>query len=235
MTRQSRKRLYVFEREPQLQTLLQAELTADEALVRGFSRPHDCLETLAAKPCDLLIVDLAGGGPAGLQVLEQAGRMAPGISALAVVERAAISSALEAIKAGAGDCLEQPVPPDRLLVIVRTQLARVNASTPRRSHVLTQLEVQILQLILGGKTSYEMAADLHRSKRTIDVHRKNIMRKLHATGLADLIKRAWARGFSDQVASAQEPTIPIRSVDRVSGEARTNAVLDSHSKGRRTQ
>jgi hypothetical protein len=52
-------------------------------------------------------------------------------------------------------------------------------------------------MILAGKTSHDIAAALHRSKRTIDVHRKNIMHKLQATGLVDLIKRAFGMGFAD--------------------------------------
>jgi FixJ family two-component response regulator len=115
-----------------------------------------------------------------------------------IVERAAVGCAIRAIRAGAGDCLDKPVPQDRLLTVVRTLLARVDVSTHRRPRALTQTEVQILQLILAGRTSYEMADELNRSKRTIDVHRKNIMRKLQATCLADLIKRALGLGFTDQ-------------------------------------
>ncbi len=59
------------------------------------------------------------------------------------------------------------------------------------------MEAQVLQLILAGRTSFDIATELHRSKRTVDVHRKNIMRKLQATGLVDLIRRALEMGFAD--------------------------------------
>jgi len=197
MTGRSRKRIYVRENEPQFRAMLETSLPSDEASISGFSGHQDCLEKVAAKPCDLLIVDLDGCEPEGLGMLEQAKRTAPWISTLAIVEHAAVPCAIKAIKAGAGDCLDKPIEQDRLLSAVRTQLARVNTSTHRRPRALTQMEVQILQMILAGQTSYDMADELHRSKRTIDVHRKNIMRKLQATGLVDLIKRALGMGFID--------------------------------------
>jgi DNA-binding NarL/FixJ family response regulator len=203
MTDRSRKRIYVCEKEPQYRAMLEAALTLDEALVSGFSQYQDCLEKLATKPCDLLLVDLDGCEQEGLDLLKQARRRAPWISTLAIVGRAAISCAIRTIQAGAGDCLDKPVQQDRLVAAVGAQLARVETSTRHRPRALTQMEVRILQLILAGRTSYDMAAELHRSKRTIDVHRKNIMRKLQAVDLVDLIKRAIGMGFADPSEQAQ--------------------------------
>jgi len=208
MAGRSCKRIYVFEKEASIRDLLEGSLAPDEASVSGYSRHSECIGTLATKPCELLIVDLGGDPEEGLDVIEQARRLTPWVSSLAIVEQAAVGCAIRAIRAGAGDCLDKPLRPDRLLAVVRTQLARVDISTRRRPRALTQMEVQILQLILAGRTSYEMADDLHRSKRTIDVHRKNIMRKLQATCLADLIKRALGLGFSDQQEKADGPANP---------------------------
>jgi FixJ family two-component response regulator len=204
MTGRSRKRIYVFEKEAEFRTMLETSLTLNEAMIGGFSGHQECIERLATKPCDLLILDLEGCEPEGLDVLEQVRRVAPWIPSLAIVEHAAVCCAIKAIKAGAGDCLDKPVEKDRLLSAVTTQLARVDTSTRRRPRALTHMEVQILQMILAGKTSYDMADELHRSKRTVDVHRKNIMRKLQATGLVDLIKRALGMGFADYPEQMQD-------------------------------
>ncbi len=202
MTGRPRKRIYVFEKEAGLHDLLENCLAPDEASVSGFSKHLECIAELAIKPCDLLIVDWDGCPAEGLNVIEQARRLTPWVLSLAIVEHAAVDKAIRAMRAGAHDCLDKPVPEGRLLTVVRSQLARVDFSTRRRPRALTQMEVQILQLILAGRTSYEIADDLHRSKRTIDVHRKNIMRKLQATGLVDLIKRALGMGFADLQAPA---------------------------------
>ena len=208
MTGRSRKRIYVFEEEAGIRHLLEGSLAPDEATVGGFSERRECIERLAAKPGDLLIIDLDGGSEEGLDVIEQARRLTPWVPSLAIVEHAAVAHAIRAIRAGAGDCLDKPLQEHQLLAVVRAQLARVDISTRRRPRALTQMEVQILQLILAGRTSYEMADELHRSKRTIDVHRKNIMRKLQATGLVDLIKRALGMGFADQLEKAEGKSRP---------------------------
>jgi len=205
MTGRARKRIYVFGKEAGVHDLLEGSLAPDEASVSGFSGRQECIDKLATKPCELLIVDLDGCPAEGLDVIEQARRLTPWVSSLAIVEHAAVGCAIRAIRVGAGDCLDKPVQQERLLTVVRSQLARVDVSTRRRPRALTQMEVQILQLILAGRTSYEMADELHRSKRTIDVHRKNIMRKLQATCLADLIKRALGLGFTDQQERAEGP------------------------------
>ncbi|MCU0918183.1 MAG: LuxR C-terminal-related transcriptional regulator [Planctomycetes bacterium] len=192
--------------------MLGERLTPDEARVNGFSSPQECLAALAAKPCDLLIVDLGACEQDGLDMLEHARRMTPWLSSLAIVEHAAVSCAIRAIKAGAGDCLDKPVEPDRLLAAVGNQLARVTVST-RHPKALTAMEIQILHLILAGRTSHDIAAELHRSKRTIDVHRKNIMRKLQATCFVDLVKRALGMGFTESpkgTKDAPEPGAPNR-------------------------
>jgi FixJ family two-component response regulator len=208
MTGRSRKRIYVFGKEAGVRDLLEDSLAPDEASVSGFSRHQECIDRLATKPCELLVVDLDGCPEEGLDVIEQARRLTPWVSSLAIVEHAAVGRAIKAIRAGAGDCLDKPVQRDRLLTVVRTQLARVDISTRRRPRALTRMEVQILQLILAGRTSYEMADELNRSKRTVDVHRKNIMRKLQATCLADLIKRALGLGFADQQEKAEGAVKP---------------------------
>ncbi len=196
MTGRSRKYIYVLERQPQLRIMLETGLPTEAASLTGFSEHHKCLDALATRPCDLLIVDLDGRTPAGLRVLEQARRITPGISSLAIVEHAAIPCAIKALKAGVGDCLDKPVEQDRLLATVKMQLAGVDTSG-RRPKALTAMQAQILQLILAGRTSHEIATELHRSKRTVDVHRKNLMRKFKTTGLVGLVRRALELGFSD--------------------------------------
>jgi DNA-binding NarL/FixJ family response regulator len=214
MTGRSRKRIYVFESEPQFQALLEASLAPSEVSIDGFSEPQAFLDRLTSRPCDLLILDSEGRASDRLDMLERARRMVPWMQSLVIVEQGGVSGAIRAIKAGAGDCLDKPVKRDRLVAAVEMQLAKIHASPRRRPRALTAIEVQILQMVLAGKTSLEMANELHRSKRTIDVHRKNIMRKLQATGLVDLIKRALGMGFTDHSGSrSPDGGVPKQSTD----------------------
>lgn len=199
----SRRRIYCYAKGPQVRQMVETALGWVDRQIGYFSKCRDCLEKLSATPCDILIVDLEGVEEKGLGLLAQVRRMAPWVPTLAIVERAAVPLAVKAVKAGACDCLEKPVPSDRLREAIEAQLDR-NASVPRSQRALTHMEVQILQLILAGKTSQDIAAYLHRSKRTIDVHRKNIMRKLQVCSLVELIKRALGMGLIEDSESVSE-------------------------------
>ncbi len=202
------KHICVFEREPQLQLMLQAGLKMDDVSIRGFSKHQECLVQVSTRACDLLVLDLDGYESEGLNVLRQVKQIVPWIMALAVVGHAAVGSAIKAIKAGASDCLDKPVTEERLLAAVRGQLARFDGPPHRRIRALTAVQVQVLQMILAGKHSCDIAAELHRSKRTIDVHRQRIMSKLQAACLADLIRRAFEVGFHRQ--SEETPEVQRR-------------------------
>lgn len=191
----SRKRIYCCGSMPQVRSALEASLNSDDVLLSHFIGHRECLEKLSIRSCDLLIVELDDGAEEGFDLLREARRMAPWLSMLAIVGDAAVPCAVKAVKAGACECLEKSAEASRLVEIVQEQM-RQAAATPRPRRVLTQMEIQIIRLILNGQTSQNIAAHLHRSKRTIDVHRKNIMRKLHAGSLVDLIKRALDMGLA---------------------------------------
>jgi len=195
MTDRSQKRIYFVGGTPELRAVVETALAFEDTSVCCFCSHQDCLQKLSAKACDLLIIDLGDCDSGGYDVLAETRRMAPWIMSLAIVEHASVDCAVGAMKAGACDCLEKPVSQERLRETVRMHLS--HTSPPQSRRPLTQMEIQVLQLILAGRTSLEIAVALHRSKRTIDVHRKNIMRKLHACSVVDLVRRGLGMGFLD--------------------------------------
>ncbi len=160
--------------QPSLQSVLEPALKSLEASLSHFSRVKDCLRELAEKPFDLLIIDLEGCAEEGLEMIGEVRRMAPWISCLALVEHADVRCAVKAVKVGACECFEKPLHEDRLLKSVEAHLVRLDRPGSRSRKGLTRTEIRVLQLILAGNTSRDIADELHRSKRTIDVHRKNI-------------------------------------------------------------
>jgi DNA-binding NarL/FixJ family response regulator len=62
---------------------------------------------------------------------------------------------------------------------------------------LTITEKKILQLVIDGMSNSEIAEILHRSTRTVEVHRAHIMHKLGVDNLIDLVKRAASMGLVD--------------------------------------
>jgi two-component system response regulator FixJ len=151
--------------------------------------------SLPAERCDLLLVDLDGQAQRGLQLLAQWDRRLPQVPKLALVERGDVSMTVQAVRAGAADCLEKPVDTGRFLRAVGSLLRAIDAAPPGAEPLLTKTEATVLHLVLQGETSQEIAETLHRSRRTIEVHRRNIMRKLQVSDLADMVKKAASQGY----------------------------------------
>jgi len=206
MSSRARKRIYLSGRElAELRASLETVLESHDPSTAFFAEHQQCLDRLFERPCDLLVIDLQESEEEAMRVLDQVRRHAPWTAILALVGNAAVASAVRAVKAGACDCLEKPLEEKRLHEAVELHLKRIQSSPPRPRKPLTHMEVLVLERILAGKTSRDIAAELHRSKRTIDVHRKNLVRKLGASGPVDLIKRALGMGFSD----ASEPDAEV--------------------------
>ena len=125
-----------------------------------------------------------------------------------------IAIAVKAMKAGAFDFLQKPANPKELLDCIERAL---NYSPEHPEHSSLQAnrngesrqphgrQRQILQLVLAGHPSKNIAADLRISQRTVDNHRAAIMRKTEAKSLSALIRIALAAGWLDEPAGAQPP------------------------------
>jgi DNA-binding NarL/FixJ family response regulator len=86
-------------------------------------------------------------------------------------------------------------------VIVSNYLQNSSASNqiakpPKNSLGLTKKEIEILSLILSGMTNTEISDKLGKSKRTIETHRFNLMKKMNVKNLIELSSKAKELGFS---------------------------------------
>ena len=170
-------------------TLLKPLLRSYHASLTRFTRPAACLTRLAQGSWDVLIVDLVGRKTEALKLIAQACARSPRIATVALVARGDLRGAVAAMKAGACECLEKPVPADLLREAIRVQLDRIAA--PVAGDILTAREGQVYQRVLAGKTSGEIAAELGCSKRTVEAHRESIMHKLHAPRMVDLFRQVF--------------------------------------------
>jgi FixJ family two-component response regulator len=103
------------------------------------------------------------------------------------------------MKAGAVDFLTKPVQRDALLGAVRSALSRDAESRAlhdslhtlrRRYESLTSRERSVFALVVAGKLNKNIATELQISERTVKMHRAQVMAKLHATSLAELVQSA---------------------------------------------
>jgi len=161
--------------------------------------PDECLDRLGACAWRLLIVDATGRTDVVLDVLSKVRRVYPDVPALVLVRHGDTQTAVQAMKAGASDCLETPFDPAQLRAAVESLCPPTPSVLSGRHKALTHAEQTVLGHILEGRTNQEIANLLCRSTRTIEVHRRHLMTKLGATNLVDLVKR------SMQIEAARNP------------------------------
>jgi FixJ family two-component response regulator len=104
---------------------------------------------------------------------------------------------VRALKAGAVDFLQKPAPPKLLLERVRaaidldrqTRATAVEGAvvTERLAH-LTPREREVMELLLAGKSSKEIATTLGVSVRTVEGHRREVLSKTHVSSAAQLVR-----------------------------------------------
>ena len=163
--------------------------------VQCFCRAKDCLSHLAVDRCDLLVTDVKMPEMDGMELLREVKRHFPWLPVLVVTGYGDVASAVRAMKAGAADFIEKPLDRDRFLRTVRSLLDRNRGHAALEKCALTRTEMKVLYMILAGENSREIATALHRSPRTIEVHRARVMRKMGASNVIELLHRAVDMGL----------------------------------------
>jgi len=158
--------------------------------VTCLSSVDECLSHLEDERCDLLITDVKMPGRDGIELLIAAKEVQPWLPVVVVTGFGDVPMAVRALKAGAADFIEKPLDRDILLKTIRATICRSTAHSALLGHSLTKTEMSVLFHILEGKTNREVANVLNRSPRTVEVHRRHVMRKLNADNVVELVRRA---------------------------------------------
>lgn len=199
MTGKEQTHIFFVDDEPKVRKVVAKTLKRLNSNVSCFSCADDCLKQLKQKKCDLLITDVRMPGTDGIELLINAKKIAPWINVLVITGYGDIPMAVKALKAGATDFIEKPLDGQTFTSAIKTALKRTQPD-PLLGRALTRMEMKILRLILDGMSNREAASLLHRSIRTIEVHRNRIMHKLGADNLVELIKRAAKMGLIEPLA-----------------------------------
>jgi len=148
-----------------------------------------------------LLVDALMPGMSGIEVIERLRAEGLQLPTIVITGNGAVPIAVQAMKAGAVDFIAKPVRHPELLASVERALALTHdaatlsvsrESAAARVGSLTARQRQILDLVLAGHPSKNIAADLGISQRTVDNHRAAIMRKTGSKSLPALVRTALA-------------------------------------------
>jgi two-component system, chemotaxis family, CheB/CheR fusion protein len=174
-------------------------LAANGYAVEIFADGPEFLAALRPGCAGCLLVDAVMPEMSGLELMDRLKREGHHLPAIMITGHGEVSMAVQAMKAGAADFIEKPVGPQELLASIERILDQArNADTRTVLHetaalriaCLTTRQQQILDMVLAGHPSKNIAADLGISQRTVDNHRAAIMKKTGSKSLPELIRTA---------------------------------------------
>ncbi len=151
------------------------------------------------------IIDIRMAGMDGLTLLEELRRRQVTIPVIIMTGHGEVAFAVRAMKAGAVDFVEKPYSDDDLLRAITSALAQsendreqhaITAAAARRIDALTPREGDVLKQLVAGRPNKVIAHELGISPRTVEIHRANVMDKLGCRSLAEVVRLAFAAGFS---------------------------------------
>jgi FixJ family two-component response regulator len=160
------------------------------------------LEFLALKPVEAegcLILDVEMPGMNGLDLQREMNNSGIFVPVIFLTGHGDIPMTVQAMKAGAVHFLTKPVREDELMNAIRQALESDRNARAARAEVrklrehfdlLAPRERQVMRLVVSGRLNKQIAHELGVSERTIKLHRSQIMRKMCAESLADLVKQA---------------------------------------------
>jgi len=167
--------------------------------VRTFKNAQDFLHSGEIDAPGCLILDVRLPGLSGLDLQRSLAERKNHLPIIFLTGHGDIPMSVRAMKAGAVEFLTKPFREQDLLDAVRLAIDRDHAVQQRQSAMaelserydtLTPREREVMGLVVSGLLNKQAAASLGVSEVTIKVHRGQIMQKMHAQSLADLVKMA---------------------------------------------
>jgi RNA polymerase sigma factor (sigma-70 family) len=146
-----------------------------------------------------VLVDLQLEGISGLQMQAELVERNITMPVIFVTGHGDVSTARDALKAGALDFIEKPVDNERLVELVEAAMTKDAEAAQRQEQAallagrlqrLTRREREVMEQVVAGRHNREIAADLGISPRTVEVYKARLMDKLDVRRVADLVKLA---------------------------------------------
>jgi len=162
----------------------------------------DVVSKVATTGC--VITDVRMPGMSGIDLLRRLRELELGIPVIVITGHGDVPLAVEAMKIGALDFLEKPFDDEMLLASVRSAFKQLNDDQGRQAErneiarrlaALSNRERDVLEGLVRGHANKQIAYDLGISPRTIEIYRANLMTKMQAASLSDLVRMALVAGI----------------------------------------
>ena len=191
--------VYVVDDDEGVRDSLQWLLEGKDYRVRCYDSAETFLSRYDAREVACLIVDIRMGGMTGLDLQDRLVERKSPLPIVFITGHGDVPMAVTTMKKGAMDFIQKPFQEEALLNLVERMLGQAKAAfaghqqSASRDALLAKLtsrETQVLERIVAGRLNKQIADDLGISIKTVEAHRANIMEKLNANTVADLLKIA---------------------------------------------
>ena len=191
--------VYVVDDDEAVRDSVQWLLEGKGYRVRCFDSAESFLSRYDAREVACLLVDIRMGGMTGLELQSRLIEIRSPLPIVFITGHGDVPMAVDTMKKGAMDFIQKPFKEADLVRVVEQMLDHANDSfadsqlAANRDSLLSKLtirESQVLERIVAGRLNKQIADDLGISIKTVEAHRANIMEKLSANTVADLLKIA---------------------------------------------
>jgi two-component system response regulator FixJ len=194
-----RARVYVIDDDPAMRDSLDFLLGSAGFSVRLFESAQIFLDELERLEAGCVVTDIRMPGIDGMELLRQLNSGTRKLPVIVMTGHGDVPLAVEAMKLGALDFLEKPFNDERLIGMIETALSQnesgskteaLSADMAARVASLTPRERQVMQGLVTGQSNKAIARDYDISPRTVEVYRANVMTKMQANNLSELVRFA---------------------------------------------
>lgn len=196
--------VYVIDDDDAVRESLEFLLKTAGIAVRGFESAKAFMDVLPQIRTGCILTDVRMPEITGIDLLRRVKELNLDLPVIVITGHGDISLAVEAMKIGAVDFLEKPFDDDLLLAAVRSALNKEADSAKHKAELadihnklaaLSNRERQVLEGLVAGNANKVIAFDLGISPRTVEIYRANLMTKMAANSLSDLVRMAMTAGI----------------------------------------
>lgn len=196
---ESHSTVYVIDDDASVRNALRSLIRSVGLEAEIFGTPREFLQGQRPGAPSCLVLDVRLPGRSGLDFQRQLAEANIHIPIIFITAHGDIPMSVRAMKAGAVEFLTKPFRDQDLLDAIQVALERDRARRRQEAEVavlrerfesLTAREREVLPLVVSGLLNKQIAAEIGTSETTVKVHRSQLMRKMAADSVADLVRMA---------------------------------------------